>query len=151
MATPPDPFDLSRFLAAQQDSYPSAISELRGGRKRSHWSWFVFPQLSGLGSSPMSVRYAIRSLAEARAYLAHPVLGDRLKECVAAMNAQVGLTAGAILGEIDARKFHSCLTLFAQADVAEARFVEALDKYFGGRPDAATIALLARPGPGEDT
>jgi uncharacterized protein (DUF1810 family) len=140
----PDPFELSRFLAAQEDSYAQAISELRAGRKRSHWSWFIFPQVLGLGSSPMSVRFAIRSLDEAKAYLAHPVLGVRLRECVAAMNAHDGLDAVQILGAIDARKFHSCLTLFAEADASEASFADALDKYFAGRPDAATFAMLGQ-------
>jgi uncharacterized protein (DUF1810 family) len=139
-----DPFGLNRFLEAQEPGYQAALAELRAGRKRSHWSWYILPQVSGLGSSPMSLRYAIRSLAEARAYLGHPVLGARLRECVAAMNAHSGLGASQILGEIDARKFRSCLTLFARADASEVVFAEALNKYFSGTPDAATLDILAR-------
>jgi uncharacterized protein (DUF1810 family) len=140
---PKDTFDLERFIEAQQSIYQQALSELRAGDKRSHWSWFIFPQIAGLGSSAMSVRYAIRSLAEARAYLAHPALGPRLRECVATMNKHSGLSASQILGEIDARKFGSCLTLFAQADTSEPLFAEALRKYFAGKPDDATLAILA--------
>ena len=144
MPNPPDdPFDLARFLEAQQSSYQQALCELRAGRKQSHWSWFILPQVRGLGSSPMSVRFAIGSLAEAKAFLAHPVLGARLRECVVAMNKHEGLSASQILGEIDARKFRSCLTLFAQAGSSESRFGEALNKYFSGKPDAATLAILA--------
>jgi uncharacterized protein (DUF1810 family) len=117
---------------------------LRAGRKQTHWSWYVFPQILGLGSSPMSVRYAIRSKAEASAYLEHPVLGLRLRECVKAMNAHGGMSASQILGDIDSRKFWSCLTLFAQAAPSAAIFSDALDKYFGGRRDAATLEILAR-------
>jgi uncharacterized protein (DUF1810 family) len=105
-----DPYDLGRFLEAQEASYQHALSELRAGQKRSHWSWYILPQVLGLGSSPLSVRFAIRSLAEAKAYLEHPVLGPRLRECVAAMNSHTGLSARQILGEIDAQKFRSCLT-----------------------------------------
>jgi uncharacterized protein (DUF1810 family) len=145
----PDPHELSRFLDAQAGTYAQALAELQAGRKRSHWIWFIYPQLLGLGSSPMSVRYAIRSLEEAKAYLAHPVLGERLRECVAAMNAHSGQGAAEILGGIDARKFHSCLTLFAEADGSEACLVEALDKFFAGRRDAATLAILdGLPGSG---
>jgi uncharacterized protein (DUF1810 family)/catechol 2,3-dioxygenase-like lactoylglutathione lyase family enzyme len=137
-----DPFELERFLEAQATSYAQALSELRAGRKRTHWSWFILPQIVGLGASPMSVRFAIRSLAEARAYLEHPVLGARLRECVAAMNSHTGLGASEVLGEIDAQKFRSCLTLFAHADSSEPVFGEALDKYFSGTPDAATLGIL---------
>ena len=140
---PGDPFGLNRFVEAQAASYAQALAELRAGRKRSHWSWYVLPQVAGLGASPMSVRYAIRSLAEARAYLEHPLLEARLRECVAAMNAHTGSSASRILGEIDALKFRSCLTLFAQASGSEAVFVEALDKYFSGDADPATLAILA--------
>jgi uncharacterized protein (DUF1810 family) len=138
-----DTFRLARFLEAQASSYGQALSELKAGCKRSHWSWFILPQLSGLGSSPMSVRFAIRSLAEAKAYLEHPILGARLRECVAAINTHPELGAAQILGEIDARKFRSCLTLFAQADAAEPVFAEALDRFFNGKPDSATLAILA--------
>lgn len=138
-----DPFHLARFLEAQETSYRQALSELKAGRKQSHWSWFTLPQVLGLGSSPMSVRFAIRSLAEAKAYLEHPLLGARLRECVAAINTHPGLDAAQILGEIDARKFHSCLTLFAQADGSEPVFAEALERFFAGSPDTATLAILA--------
>ena len=140
---PDDPFDLNRFLEAQEGSYQQALSELRAGRKRTHWSWYIVPQIIGLGSSGMSVRYAIKSLAEAKAYLEHPVLGARLRECVAAMNEHTGLTASQVLGGIDAQKFRSCLTLFAQAGRPEPVFDEALNKYFAGQPDDATLAILA--------
>jgi len=140
---PNDQFDLGRFLAAQEASYQQALSELRAGQKRSHWSWYILPQMLGLGSSPMSVRFAIRSQAEAKAYLEHPILGARLRECVAAINTHTGLSATQILGAIDAQKFRSCLTLFAQAGGSEPVFGEALNKYFSGKPDAATLALLA--------
>lgn len=140
------PHDLERFVEAQEANYAQALAELRAGRKRSHWSWYVLPQLRGLGSSPMSMRYAIRSLAEAEAYLAHPLLGARLRACVAAMNAHTGLSASDILGAVDAQKFRSCLTLFKQVDQADtAVFTEALDKYFSGQQDEATLTLLARP------
>jgi uncharacterized protein (DUF1810 family) len=140
---PSDPFHLSRFVEAQEASYQQALSELRAGKKRSHWSWYILPQVQGLGSSPMSVRYAIKSLAEAKAYLEHPLLGARLRECVFAMNMHTGVSAGDVLGEIDAQKFRSCLTLFAQAVGSESVFAEALNKYFSGKPDAATLAILA--------
>ena len=138
-----DPHDLDRFVEAQAASYPQALSELRAGRKRSHWVWYVLPQLHGLGSSAMSIRYAIKSLAEAKAYLEHPLLGTRLRECVTAMNTHVGLSAVGILGEIDAQKFQSCLTLFAQAAGSKSLFGDALNQYFAGKVDAGTLALLA--------
>jgi uncharacterized protein (DUF1810 family) len=138
-----DPFDLHRFVEAQAANYDDALAELRAGRKRTHWSWYVFPQVRGLGSSAMSVRYAIGSLAEAVAYMNHAVLGPRLRECVASLNALRGLDIHHVLGDIDAQKFRSCLTLFAQAAPTEQVFREALNKYFGGEPDAATLAVLA--------
>ena len=138
-----DPYDLDRFVKAQAASYPQALAELRAGRKRSHWIWYVLPQLHSLGSSPMSIRYAIKSLAEAKAYLEHPLLGARLRECVTAMNSHKGVSAGEILGEIDAQKFRSCLTLFAQVAGSESLFGAALNQYFAGESDAATVALLA--------
>lgn len=137
-----DPFDLERFLKAQEVSYQNALDELRTGRKQTHWSWFILPQILGLGSSPMSVHYAIRSLSEAGAYLAHPILGSRLRECVSVINSHSELSASQILGEIDAKKFRSCLTLFAQLDCSEGLFNEALQKYFSGNPDPATLAIL---------
>jgi uncharacterized protein (DUF1810 family) len=141
---PNEPFNLGRFLQAQEPSYPQALAELQTGQKRSHWSWYILPQVQGLGSSAMSVRYAISSLDEAKAYLAHPVLGARLRECAAAMNSHTGLSAEQILGAIDARKFHSCLTLFIEASGnCEPVLAEALRKYFSGRPDPSTLSILA--------
>ena len=139
-----DPYDLNRFVEAQEATYRHALAELRAGKKRTHWSWYIFPQIKGLGSSPMSTRYAIRSLAEARAYLEHPILGPRLRECVGVMNAHTRLSASEILGDIDAQKFRSCLTLFAQANDQASMFGEALKKYCSGDPDAATLAILSR-------
>lgn len=138
-----DPHDLARFVAAQQADYPQALAELRAGRKRTHWIWYVLPQLRGLGSSGMSVRYGVGSMAEARAYLAHPVLGARLRECVAAINAHEGRSADDILGAVDARKFRSSATLFAQVAGPGSVFQQALDRYFQGQPDPATLAILA--------
>jgi uncharacterized protein (DUF1810 family) len=139
-----DPHDLARFVEAQAVNHAQALAELRTGRKRSHWSWYVLPQLRGLGSSPMSVRYAISGVDEARAYLEHPILGARLRECVAVMNSHPGSNAVAILGDIDAQKFHSCVTLFAQVAEQASLFHEALAKYFSGAEDPATLAILAR-------
>lgn len=137
-----DPFDLERFRQAQAHTYAQALAELRAGRKASHWMWFVFPQVAGLGSSPMARRYAIASLAEARAYLADPVLGPRLRECVRAINAHDGVSAHDIFGWPDEMKLRSSLTLFARAAPGETAFAEALDRYFGGEPDAATLERL---------
>ena len=135
-------FDPGRFLEAQAGSWPAALAELRAGRKQSHWMWFVFPQLAGLGSSPMAVRYALGSAAEARAYLADPVLGARLREGVAAMLANKDRSAEAILGGIDALKFRSCLTLFETAADDPSVFAEALEVFYDGERDARTLALL---------
>ena len=119
------------------------LAELRSGRKRSHWMWFVFPQIVGLGTSAMAVRYAIKSLAESRAYLAHPVLGPRLHKCTElALNVQ-GRSIEAIFGYPDNLKFHSCMTLFNAADPEKPTFAAALEKYFSGTADAATLARLA--------
>ena len=139
-----DRFDLERFVAAQGGIYDQALGELRAGRKRSHWMWFMFPQFAGLGSSPMAQAYAIGSLGEARAYLAHPVLGPRLVECVEAVNAVRDRSAGDIFGYPDELKFRSSLTLFHQAADAEAKapFQRVLDKYFGGEGDRVTLAKL---------
>jgi uncharacterized protein (DUF1810 family) len=139
---PDDPFNLRRFLEAQDINYSQALAEMRAGRKQSHWSWYVLPQIRGLGSSAMSVRYALSGLAEAAAYLDHPVLGARLRECVAAMNAHRGTSAEAILGDIDARKFQSCLTLFARVAPAGSPFHAGLDIFFSGAEDPATLARL---------
>ena len=140
---PDDPHDLARFVAAQADDYDTALAELRAGRKRSHWMWYVFPQLAGLGSSGMAQRYAIRDLAEARAYLAHPILGPRLRECVAALLAIEGRTVTAILGTPDDLKLRSSATLFAAAVSDEPAFGRLLTKFYGGEPVGRTLALLA--------
>lgn len=133
--------DLQRFVDAQEPVYARVIEELKRGRKASHWMWFVFPQLEGLGSSSMAQRYAIASLDEARAYLAHPVLGTRLRECTAFVNAVEGRTALEILGSPDDMKFRSCVTLFREAS-GEAVFQQALDKYFDGIADPLTLHRL---------
>lgn len=147
-STSDDPFDLQRFVEAQQGVYEQALAELKQGRKRTHWSWFVLPQLRGLGSSPMAQRYAIGSLDEARAYLTHPLLGPRLVACVSAINAHAGTDAAEILGGIDARKFHSCVTLFREAgEPADPVFDAALDTFFDGQRDGATLSLLAGRSP----
>ncbi len=150
MARNHDPYDLNRFVEAQAANYDDALAELRAGRKRTHWSWYVFPQIRGLGSSAMSLRYAIGSLAEAVAYIEHAVLGPRLRESVASLNAHRGLSVNDVLGDIDAQKFRSCLTLFAQAAPSEPVFKEALSKYFGGDLDAATLAILAKQQSGKN-
>jgi uncharacterized protein (DUF1810 family) len=141
-----DPFRLERFVEAQDEvgTFHRALAELRGGAKRSHWMWFVFPQVAGLGMSTTSRHYAISSLAEARAYLAHPVLGPRLRECARVVAATEGRTAEQIFGLIDALKLHSSMTLFAEAEAeaVEAVFRDVLAKFFGGVPDEATLARL---------
>lgn len=136
-----DRFDLSRFVAAQADSHAAALAELRAGRKRTHWMWWVFPQLAGLGRSDTARFYAIASLAEARAYLAHPLLGARLTEATAAALLHRDRAAGAIFGEVDAAKFRSSLTLFLAAG-AGAPLEEALAAFFAGERDEATLRLL---------
>ena len=137
-----DPYDLDRFVAAQADSYATAFAEVRRGAKRSHWMWFIFPQIAGLGSSAMARHYAIRSLDEARAYLAHPLLGARLREIVGALEDLPSASPEAVFGGIDAVKLRSSLTLFEAAGDG-AMFVAALDRWFGGQRDAATVARLA--------
>jgi uncharacterized protein (DUF1810 family) len=134
-----DPHDLDRFVRAQAQSYPAALAELRAGAKRSHWMWYVFPQIAGLGSSDTARFYAIRSLGEARAYLDHPLLGTRLRECVEAMDALRERDPARVLGGIDAVKLRSSLTLFAAVD---PWFRRGLDRWFGGEPDPATLARL---------
>jgi uncharacterized protein (DUF1810 family) len=136
------PFDLERFVSAQADVIERVRAELQRGRKQSHWMWFVFPQLAGLGSSPMANRYAIASLAEARAYLVHPLLGARLRECTELVLAIDGKTAHDIFGAPEDLKFRSCLTLFAEAAPDEIVFNVALEKYFAGAKDPRTLALL---------
>lgn len=137
-----DPFNLQRFADAHAPLYTGVLDELRAGAKRSHWMWFIFPQLAGLGRSSTARQYAIASLDEARAFLAHPVLGERLRQCVDILLQLGDLSAQRIFGSPDDMKLHSSLTLFAQAAPAEARFQQCLDKYFGGAPDGATLDLL---------
>ena len=137
-----DPFNLARFVEAQDGSYPQALRELQAGAKRSHWMWFIFPQLAGLGSSAMAQRYAIQSLDEARAYLAHPLLGARLRACIEAALAVTSRSAHAIFGSPDDLKFRSSLTLFARAAPDEAVFRNALARYFDGVEDGRTLELL---------
>ena len=139
-----DPFDLERFVEAQAPVYERARRELAGGRKESHWMWFIFPQITGLGQSAMSIRFAIASLDEARAYLAHPVLGPRLVDCAKLALDAEGRTAREIFGSIDEMKFRSSMTLFTKASPDEEVFQRCLDKYFGGAPDPATLARVAR-------
>ena len=134
--------DLSRFVAAQEPVYGAALAEIRRGHKETHWMWFVFPQIEGLGSSPMAQRYAIRSRAEAEAYLAHPVLGSRLEECARAALAIKGRSAGEIFGSPDDLKLRSCATLFASVSPPESVFHRLLDRFYGGEPDPATLRRL---------
>jgi len=142
--SPDDQPDLQRFLAAQESAgaYGRALAELEAGRKTSHWIWFVFPQIAGLGQSEMSRRFAIASAAEARAYAAHPVLGARLRDCCSALLRHRDRSAEEILGGIDAVKLRSSMTLFARAAPAEPLFAEVLDAFYGGAGDPATEARL---------
>jgi uncharacterized protein (DUF1810 family) len=139
-----DPHRLERFVAAQDrgGTYQRALAELRAGLKVGHWIWFIFPQVAGLGFSAMTREYAISSLTEARAYLAHPVLGGRLAECAGALLAVDGKGAADILGPVDAMKVRSSMTLFAAAAPGEAVFAQVLDRYYGGTPDEATVTRL---------
>ena len=141
-----DPFDLERFVKAQAPVIEDVLAELRSGRKRTHWMWFVFPQIVGLGSSAMAVRYAIGSPAEARAYLAHPVLGERLRDGVRLVIAS-GRPLALVFGGPDDMKFRSCVTLFSAVAPDEAVFGEAIDRCCGGAMDAATLAKLRDAGP----
>ncbi len=136
--------DLQRFVAAQDPVWGTVVAELTAGAKRSHWMWFVFPQIAGLGHSPMAVRYALGSAREAAAYLAHPVLGPRLREATGLMLRHAGRPAEAVLGGIDAVKFRSSMTLFQAAAPEEALFGEALAVFFGGAADPRTLELLGR-------
>jgi uncharacterized protein (DUF1810 family) len=145
MALVSDPFDLKRFVDAQAPVYRSVVDELRGGRKRGHWMWFVFPQVRGLGSSPMAVRYGISSLEEARAYLAHALLGPRLHECARLVNEVQGRSIGEIFGSPDDLKLRSSMTLFAHATDANEDFVALLDRYYDGQQDQPTLARLTGP------
>jgi uncharacterized protein (DUF1810 family) len=137
-----DLFDLERFVLAQAPVYQQVLAELRAGRKRSHWMWFVFPQIAGLGSSAMAQRYAIGSIDEARAYVAHPLLGPRLRECSALVLAAGEPDIHRIFGSPDDLKFRSCMTLFQRAAPAEPVFGACLARYFGGAADSQTLALL---------
>ena len=142
-----DPHDLARFVAAQEDDYPTALAEIRGGRKRSHWIWFIFPQIDGLGSSPAARHYAIKSREEADAYLRHPVLGPRLAACAEAALAVDGRSAREMFGSPDDLKLRSSATLFAAIAPGGSVFERVIEKYFNGQPDPKTLELLrcARP------
>jgi uncharacterized protein (DUF1810 family) len=137
-----DKFHLQRFVKAQDGLYPAVLEELRAGRKRTHWMWFIFPQIRGLGFSAMAARYAISSIEEARAYLEHAVLGPRLRECTGLVNAVQGRSISEIFGHPDALKFRSSMTLFSLASQDNRVFLDALARYFGGEPDPATLARL---------
>lgn len=138
----PDAFDLERFVEAQAPVYGQVERELQAGAKRSHWMWFIFPQIEGLGSSSMAQRYAIGSRAEAEAYLRHPVLGPRLAECTQLMLQHEGTSAHAILGSPDDMKFRSCMTLFAAVSEKDSPFERALEVFYDGKRDEKTVALL---------
>ncbi|HUY88330.1 MAG TPA: DUF1810 domain-containing protein [Pirellulales bacterium] len=137
-----DPFDLRRFVEAQADDYERALAEIKSGRKRSHWMWYVFPQYAGLGFSSTSQHYAIQSPQEAEAYLAHPLLGPRLVECCEAALSVAGRSALELFGSPDDLKLRSCATLFARVSPAGSVFERLLDKYFEGQPDEKTLRLL---------
>ncbi|HCY63885.1 MAG TPA: DUF1810 domain-containing protein [Oxalobacteraceae bacterium] len=139
-----DPYNLQRFVLAQNAVYADVLAELGAGRKQSHWMWFIFPQLAGLGLSEMARKYAIGSLDEAKAYLQHPLLGNRLRECCRLVAETAGRSVEEIFGYPDDMKFHSSMTLFAQAAEDSRVFDECLRKYFSGKPDALTMAQLAR-------
>ncbi len=139
-----DPFDLNRFVQAQEGVHARALAEIHAGRKRSHWMWFIFPQFDGLGVSSMSRRYAIKSLDEARAYLSHPLLGPRLTGCAEAVLAVAGRSAFEIFDFPDDMKLRSCATLFAAASPAGSVFHRLLDRFFQGEPDHKTLRLLER-------
>jgi uncharacterized protein (DUF1810 family) len=140
-----DPHDLNRFVHAQEGVYERALSEIRSGRKRSHWMWFIFPQYDGLGFSSISKHYAIRSVAEAEAYLRHPVLGPRLVECCEAAVSVEGLSAADVFGSPDDLKLRSCVTLFAAVAPRGSVFEQVLDRFFGGARDDRTLRLVGIP------
>ena len=141
-----DRFGLERFVQAQAEVYPRALAELKLGRKRSHWMWFIFPQIDGLGHSSTAKFYAIKSQDEARAYLDHPVLGKRLRECAEALLKIEGKSAAEIFGYPDDLKLRSSMTLFASASAADSVFTRVLDQYFEGEPDQMTLELLQQRG-----
>ena len=138
-----DQFDLRRFIEAQRGDYERALDEIKSGRKRSHWMWYIFPQFEGLGHSPTARRYSIKSLAEARAYLAHPIPGQRLRECVEALLGLEGPTAHEIFGSPDDLKLRSCATLFAEVSPENSAFHRLLAKYSHGEADTETLRLLS--------
>jgi uncharacterized protein (DUF1810 family) len=140
---PQDPYDLQRFIAAQEPVFARVLAELQAGYKQSHWMWFIFPQMAGLGRSATARYYAIRSWEEAAAFLAHPLLGSRLEQCAGEVEAVEGRSAREIFGSIDALKLHSSMTLFASV-ADKPIFSRIISKYFDGRPDPATLELLAR-------
>lgn len=140
----PADYDLQRFVDAQQPVYAGVCGELRAGRKRTHWMWFIFPQIQGFGNSTMAQRFAIASLDEAKAYLAHPVLGPRLRECASLVAAVEGRSIEDIFGYPDDMKFRSSMTLFSRAAPEEEVFAQCLRKYFGGAPDELTLAKLGQ-------
>lgn len=137
-----DPYDLARFVKAQERDYKQALSEIRSGQKRSHWMWYIFPQFDGLGFSPTSRRYSIKSIAEAGAYLRHPILGPRLLEVAQATLGVEGRSAFEVFGSPDDMKLRSSATLFASVSPAGSVFQQLLDRFFGGEPDDATLRLL---------
>lgn len=137
-----DPFDLGRFTSAQEGVYKRVLDELRAGRKRSHWMWFIFPQVDGLGHSATSKKYSVKSLEEARQYLDHPVLGKRLLECTELVLDIGGRSASEIFGYPDDMKLRSSMTLFAGVSGPGSAFVRVLEKYFDGEPDAKTLRIL---------
>jgi len=137
-----DPYNLQRFLDTQSSIYAYVLAELRAGQKQSHWMWFIFPQIKGLGHSPTAVKFAIHSRAEAQAYAEHPILGARLRECTELVNAIENRTVSQIFGYPDDLKFHSSMTLFAATAPEPAVFHQALQKYFAGMPDTQTLAAL---------
>ncbi|MEZ2132061.1 MULTISPECIES: DUF1810 domain-containing protein [unclassified Sinorhizobium] len=147
MADATQTYELDRFIEAQNGVYGQALEELKAGRKRSHWMWFIFPQIAGLGASHMSEKYAIRSADEASAYLADPILGPRLNRCVEAMLSVQDRTAHAILGSPDDLKFRSSMTLFASISEAGSPFHQALDRFYDSQPDERAIALLKAGAP----
>jgi uncharacterized protein (DUF1810 family) len=139
-----DPYDLQRFVDAQDSAFEQARAELQAGHKRTHWMWFIFPQIAGLGHSAMAERYAISALAEAEAYLAHPILGARLRELTRIVNGLQERSVAQIFGYPDDMKFHSSMTLFARCAGQASEFDQALRKYFGGNADAATLDRLGQ-------
>lgn len=143
----PDPFNLARFVTAQADTFAPALAELQRGGKDTHWMWFIFPQLVGLGTSPTARLYAITSRAEAEAYLQHPVLGPRLTQCAEALLQHTGKSATTIMGPVDAMKLQSSATLFAACSAPGSIFHRVLDHYFAGTPDPKTLTLLTPPAP----